>query len=69
MLKMLNVQKLQVSWLEAILQIMGLKDLIKEFIGTDISKQLQNSIWRKLSEKQLNYCANDVIYLHKIYDD
>ena len=48
----------------------GLKDLIKEFIGTDISKQLQNSDFGgKLTEKQLNYCANDVIYLHKIYDD
>ena len=48
----------------------GLKDLIKEFIGTDISKQLQNSDFGgKLTEKQLNYCTNDVIYLHKIYDD
>ena len=47
----------------------GLKDLIKEFIGTDISKQLQTSDFGgELSEKQLKYCAQDVIYLHKIYD-
>ncbi len=46
----------------------GLKDLIKEFIGIDISKQLQTSDFGgNLSQKQLLYCANDVIYLHKIY--
>ncbi len=47
----------------------GLKDLIKEFLGLDISKQLQSSYFGgKLSEKQLQYCAKDVIYLHKIYN-
>ena len=47
----------------------GLKDLIKEFIGIDISKQMQSSDFGgELSEKQLNYCANDVLYLHKIND-
>ena len=47
----------------------GLKDLIREFIGIDISKQLQSSDFGgNLSEKQLKYCAQDVIYLHKIYD-
>ncbi len=47
----------------------GLKDLIKEFVGIDISKQLQSSDFGgELSEKQLKYCAQDVIYLHKIYD-
>ena len=47
----------------------GLKDLIKEFIGIDVSKQLQSSDFGgELSEKQLKYCAQDVIYLHKIYD-
>ena len=47
----------------------GLKDLIKEFIGLDISKQLQSSdLGGELSDKQLRYCAQDVIYLHKIYD-
>lgn len=47
----------------------GLKDLIKEFIGIDISKQLQSSDFGgDLSDKQLSYCANDVLYLNKIYD-
>ena len=46
----------------------GLKDLIKEFIGIDISKQLQTSDFGGvLTDKQLKYCAQDVIYLHKIY--
>ncbi len=46
----------------------GLKDLIKEFTGTDISKNLQSSDFGgKLTEKQLEYCAKDVIYLHQIY--
>ena len=46
----------------------GLKDLIKEFIGIDVSKQLQTSDFGgELSEKQLKYCANDVVYLHKIF--
>ena len=47
----------------------GLKDLIKEFVGIDISKQLQSSDFGgDLSEKQLKYCAQDVVYLHKIYE-
>ena len=46
----------------------GLKDLIKEFVGVDISKNLQSSDFGgELSDKQLQYCAKDVIYLHKIY--
>jgi len=46
----------------------GLKDLIKEFTGDEISKNLQSSDFGgELSEKQLQYCAKDVIYLHKIY--
>ena len=46
----------------------SLKDLIKEFIGIDISKQLQTSDFGgELSDKQLKYCAQDVVYLHKIY--
>ena len=45
----------------------GLKELIKEFIGIDISKQYQSSDFGgELSQAQLKYCANDVIYLHKI---
>jgi len=47
----------------------GLKDLIKEFIGVDISKQHQSSDFGgELSPAQIKYCANDVIYLHKIND-
>ena len=45
----------------------GLKDLVKEFIGIDISKQYQTSDFGgELSSSQIKYCANDVIYLHKI---
>ena len=47
----------------------SLKDLIKEFIGVEISKQQQASDFGgSLSTAQLKYCANDVIYLHKIND-
>ena len=47
----------------------GLKDLVKEFIGIDVSKQMQTSDFGgELSEKQLKYCAQDVVYLHKIYE-
>ena len=47
----------------------GLKDLIKEFTGNDISKNLQSSDFGgDLTEKQLNYCAKDVIFLHEIYN-
>jgi len=48
----------------------SLKTLIKEFINVDISKQFQNSDFGgELSSAQLKYCANDVIYLHKIHDE
>jgi len=47
----------------------GLKDLVKEFTGNDINKNLQTSDFGgDLTEKQLNYCAKDVIYLHEIYN-
>ncbi len=47
----------------------GLKDLVKEFIGNDMNKNLQSSDFGgELSDKQLQYCARDVIYLHKIYE-
>ena len=47
----------------------GLKDLIREFTGSEISKTLQSSDFGgELSEKQLQYCAKDVIYLHKIFN-
>ena len=46
----------------------GLKDLIKEFVGIDVSKQLQSSDFGgDLTQKQLLYCAHDVVHLHKIY--
>ncbi len=48
----------------------SLKTLIKEFINIDISKQFQNSDFGgELTPAQLKYCANDVIYLHKVHDE
>ena len=48
----------------------SLKTLIKEFIKIDVSKQFQSSDFGgELSQSQLKYCANDVIYLHKIHEE
>jgi len=48
----------------------SLKTLIKEFINVDISKQFQSSDFGgELTPAQLKYCANDVIYLHKIHNE
>ncbi|MDA9653369.1 ribonuclease D [Candidatus Pelagibacter sp.] len=48
----------------------SLKTLIKEFTNIDISKQFQSSDFGgELTPAQLKYCANDVIYLHKIHDE
>ena len=48
----------------------SLKTLIKEFLNVDISKQFQSSDFGgELTQAQLKYCANDVIYLHKIHDE
>ena len=48
----------------------SLKTLIKEFVNIDISKQFQNSDFGgELTPAQLKYCANDVVYLHKIHDE
>ena len=48
----------------------SLKSLIKEFINIDISKQFQSSDFGgELTPAQLKYCANDVVYLHKIHDE
>jgi len=48
----------------------SLKALIKEFINIDVSKQFQSSDFGgKLSTAQLKYCANDVVYLHKIHEE
>tara|TARA_B100001093_G_C26536663_1_gene888371 strand:+ start:47 stop:658 length:612 start_codon:yes stop_codon:yes gene_type:complete len=67
-----NVQctKLQSKLARSYTENHGLKNLIKEFINIDISKQFQSSDFGgQLSKMQLNYCANDVIYLHKIHDE
>ena len=48
----------------------SLKTLIKEFINIDISKQFQSSDFGgELTSAQLKYCANDVVYLHKIHEE
>ena len=48
----------------------SLKTLIKEFTNVDISKQFQSSDFGgELNQSQLKYCANDVIYLHKIHEE
>ena len=51
----------------------GLKDLVLEFCGKKLDKRLGSSDWNKnlneLTDAQLQYCSNDVIYLHKIKDD
>ena len=48
----------------------GLKDLVREFCNKSLDKRYGSSDWNKdieeLSDKQLEYAANDVIYLHKI---
>lgn len=46
----------------------GLKDLCKELLGVEISKQQQSSDWgaAQLSEEQLKYAAADVLYLHRL---
>ena len=46
----------------------GLKDLVRELLSVDLSKEQQSSDWgaRELSEKQLAYAANDVAYLHQL---
>ena len=48
----------------------GLKNLVQEFCNKSIDKRQGSSDWNKdiddLSDKQLEYAANDVIYLHKI---
>ena len=48
----------------------SLKTLIKEFANVDVSKQFQSSDFGgELTPAQLKYCANDVIYLHKIHEE
>jgi len=51
----------------------GLKNLVQEFCNKSLDKRQGSSDWNKdineLSDKQLEYAANDVIYLHKIKDE
>jgi ribonuclease D len=46
----------------------GLKDLARELLGIDLSKQQQSSDWgaSELSEAQVAYAASDVLHLHAI---
>ena len=46
----------------------GLKDLVRELTGTDLSKQQQSSDWgtEQLSDAQIAYAASDVLHLHAL---
>ncbi|MCC7271290.1 MAG: ribonuclease D [Alphaproteobacteria bacterium] len=46
----------------------GLKDLCKELLGVDLSKQQQSSDWGadRLTDEQLRYAASDVLHLHAL---
>ena len=46
----------------------GLKELVKELLGTDLSKQQQTSDWGapEISDAQREYAASDVRYLHRL---
>ncbi|MBI1330205.1 MAG: ribonuclease D [Alphaproteobacteria bacterium] len=46
----------------------GLKDLVRELLGVELSKEQQSSDWgaSELTEKQLSYAANDVAHLHRM---
>ncbi|GAA4530849.1 ribonuclease D [Chelativorans composti] len=46
----------------------GLKDLVHELLGVNLSKQQQSSDWaaETLTKEQLEYAASDVLYLHKL---
>ncbi|KPP81225.1 MAG: ribonuclease D [Oceanicaulis sp. HLUCCA04] len=48
----------------------GLKDVAREIAGVELSKQQQSSDWGadEISEAQLKYAADDVLYLHQIRD-
>ena len=51
----------------------GLKNLVQEFCNKSLDKRFGSSDWNKdindLTDKQLEYAANDVIYLHKIKNE
>jgi len=46
----------------------GLKDLVRDLVGVDLSKQMQSSDWGAavLTPEQLRYAASDVLYLHAL---
>ena len=48
----------------------GLKDLVREVLGIDLSKQQQSSDWgaEELSDAQVAYAASDVLHLHALKD-
>jgi len=47
----------------------GLKDVVRETTGVEMSKQQQSSDWgaAELTEAQLQYAASDVLYLHEVW--
>ena len=49
----------------------GLKDVCRELVGVELSKEQQSSDWgaETLSDAQLSYAASDVLYLHKVRDE
>jgi ribonuclease D len=49
----------------------GLRTIVGEICGVDLSKEQQSSNWGRefLSNKQIDYAKNDIIYLHKIRDE
>jgi ribonuclease D len=49
----------------------GLKTLLQELLGVDVSKQQQSSDWGapELTEAQLSYAASDVLYLHRLREE
>lgn len=48
----------------------GLKNLLQELLGVDVSKQQQSSDWGapELTKAQIEYAASDVLYLHRLRD-
>ena len=62
--------KIASKLLELIQIVMVLKNLVQEFCNKSLDKRQGSSDWNKdineLSDKQLEYAANDVVYLHKI---
>ena len=49
----------------------GLKDLCRDYLGVELSKQQQSSDWaaETLSPEQIDYAAADVLYLHRLKDE